>query len=90
MRAELLHKAAELSRRGEPYVLATVVWRQAPSSAQRGDSALVTADGAFLYVVGAGANMVSVFSVDGGNLTEIAASPVAMPSGGTPFGLVVI
>jgi xanthine dehydrogenase accessory factor len=47
MRAELLQRAAELSRRGEPYVLATVVWRQAPSSAQRGDAALITAEGAF-------------------------------------------
>jgi xanthine dehydrogenase accessory factor len=47
MRAELLQMAAELARRGEPFVLATVTWRQPPSSAQRGDTAVLTADGAF-------------------------------------------
>ncbi|HEV8631213.1 MAG TPA: XdhC family protein [Thermoanaerobaculia bacterium] len=47
MRADLLQRAAELARRGEPFVLAVVTWRQPPSSAQRGDSALITADGAF-------------------------------------------
>ena len=47
MRAELLQLAAELARAGTPFVMATVVWRQAPSSAQRGDGAIVTADGTF-------------------------------------------
>lgn len=47
MRADLLALAAELSRREEPYVLAVVTWRRPPSSAQAGDTALVTADGAF-------------------------------------------
>ncbi|HEX6202148.1 MAG TPA: XdhC/CoxI family protein, partial [Thermoanaerobaculia bacterium] len=44
MRADLLALAAELSRREEPYVLAVVTWRRPPSSAQAGDTALVTAD----------------------------------------------
>lgn len=47
MRKDLLNLAAELSRRGEPYALATVVRREAPSSAHAGDAALVTADGTF-------------------------------------------
>ena len=47
MRAELLQLAAELSQRGEPFVLAVVVRRQAYSSAQRGDMALITADGSY-------------------------------------------
>lgn len=47
MRPELLAMAAELSRREEPYVLAVVTWRRPPSSAQTGDSALITADGGF-------------------------------------------
>jgi len=47
MRAELLQLAASLTRRGEPFVLAVVVRRRPPSSAQVGDLALVTASGVF-------------------------------------------
>lgn len=47
MRRDLLDLADELTARGEPFVLATVVRREAPSSAHAGDSALVTRDGAF-------------------------------------------
>ena len=36
--------AAELSARGEPFVLATVVWRRAPSSGKEGATALITPD----------------------------------------------
>jgi xanthine dehydrogenase accessory factor len=42
---EILDQAAELSRRGEEFALATVVWRQAPSSGQTGSRALITATG---------------------------------------------
>ena len=41
----LLARAADLERRGEPYVLATVVRCQAPTSAKPGAKALVRADG---------------------------------------------
>jgi xanthine dehydrogenase accessory factor len=47
MRPDLLILCAELVRREEPFVLATVVRRQAASSAQQGDGAIVTADGTF-------------------------------------------
>jgi len=47
MRAELLELAADLSRRGEPFVLAMVVRREAYSSAQQGDMAVITADGQY-------------------------------------------
>jgi len=47
MRPDLLTLAAELVRRQEPFVLATVVRRQPASSAQQGDGALITADGEF-------------------------------------------
>jgi xanthine dehydrogenase accessory factor len=47
MRAELLQLAADLSRRGEPYVLAMVVRRESYSSAQQGDMAVITADGQY-------------------------------------------
>lgn len=41
---EVLERARELADRGEEFALATVVWRQAPSSGQTGARALVTAD----------------------------------------------
>src|SRR5262249_48920890 len=44
MQLELLHLASELVRRGAPFVLATVVARTPPTSAQVGDTALVTRD----------------------------------------------
>jgi xanthine dehydrogenase accessory factor len=47
MRAELLALAAELARKGEPFVLAMVVRREAYSSAQQGDMAVITADGVY-------------------------------------------
>ena len=45
MRADLLALATTLASRGEPFALATVVRREAPSSARTGDSALITRDG---------------------------------------------
>ncbi len=45
MRQDVLELAAELSRRGEPFALATVVWRRAPSSGKEGATALITLDG---------------------------------------------
>jgi xanthine dehydrogenase accessory factor len=37
--------AAELARQGEPFALATVVWRQGPSSSRQGSRAIITAAG---------------------------------------------
>jgi xanthine dehydrogenase accessory factor len=45
MTEDLLQLRQDLSRRGEPFALATVVWRRAPSSAQPGNQAIVTAAG---------------------------------------------
>ncbi|MFT4286569.1 XdhC family protein [Nocardioides sp.] len=42
---DVLGRARELSEAGEPFALATVVWRQAPSSGHVGSRAIVTADG---------------------------------------------
>jgi len=47
MRPELLRLAADLSARGESFALATVIRRQAPSSAVVGDSAVITRSGDF-------------------------------------------
>jgi xanthine dehydrogenase accessory factor len=48
----LLDLASELARRGEPFVMATVIARSPPVSAHVGDAALVTADGGFHGWVG--------------------------------------
>lgn len=45
--------------------------------------------GDFLYVVDAGAAKVSAFAVAGGTLTELPSSPIAIPGGAAPFGIVV-
>ncbi len=42
---QILEQAAVMSRRGESFALATVVWRQGPSSSQPGSRAIITADG---------------------------------------------
>jgi xanthine dehydrogenase accessory factor len=42
---EPIRLAAELLERRQPFVLATVVWRRAPSSGQRGSQAVITPDG---------------------------------------------
>jgi xanthine dehydrogenase accessory factor len=44
VKPDVLALAAELSGRGEPFVLATVVWRRAPSSGKEGATALITPD----------------------------------------------
>ena len=44
MRPEVLELAARLSREGEPFVLATVVWARAPSSGKAGSTALIRTD----------------------------------------------
>jgi xanthine dehydrogenase accessory factor len=44
VKPDVLRLAADLSARGEPFVLATVVWRRAPSSGREGATALITPD----------------------------------------------
>lgn len=41
----IVERAGELARQGEKFALATVVWRQAPSSGHQGARAIITADG---------------------------------------------
>lgn len=41
----VLERAVELAQSGEPFVLATVVWREGPSSGQQGSRAIYTASG---------------------------------------------
>jgi len=42
---DLIERAAELHRRHQPYVMATVVWARGPSSGKQGASALIEVDG---------------------------------------------
>jgi len=42
---DVLEQAGELTRRGQAFALATVVWRQGPSSGQQGSRAIITAEG---------------------------------------------
>ncbi len=49
----------------------------------------VAPDGRNAYVVDSGTDQVSAFAVSGGDLTELTSSPIALPAGGVPFGIVV-
>jgi xanthine/CO dehydrogenase XdhC/CoxF family maturation factor len=52
MNKQLLERAAELARRGESFALAVVVRRGPYSSSQRGDMAIITADGSYGWLGG--------------------------------------
>src|SRR5258708_4847793 len=41
----VLERAGELARSGQTFALATVVWRQGPSSSKQGSRAIITAEG---------------------------------------------
>jgi len=53
------------------------------------EDARLSPDGSTLWVVDAGANAVSGFSVNNGTLTELPSSPTAAPAGAKPAGIVV-
>jgi 6-phosphogluconolactonase len=65
------------------------------STTLRGGPGLGTFDlgvdpsGRNLYVVDANKGLVSMLAVDGGRLTELLSSPVALPAGASPFGLAI-
>jgi xanthine dehydrogenase accessory factor len=62
----VLERAIELSKRGEAFALATVVWRMGPSSGQDGSRAIVTASGeVYGWVGGACAEPVLVREAQG-------------------------
>jgi xanthine dehydrogenase accessory factor len=48
----VVERAGELARRGEEFALATVVWRQGPSSGQQGARAIVTPSGELFGWIG--------------------------------------
>ena len=52
--------------------------------------ARLSPDGSTLSVTGGSGHVVSTFAVDGGHLSELAGSPVALPADASPTGLVVL
>lgn len=52
--------------------------------------ARLSPDGSLLSVTGGRSHVLSTFTVNGGQLTELATSPVALPADSTPVGLVVL
>jgi 6-phosphogluconolactonase len=53
------------------------------------EDARLDPSGASLYVVDTGSDALSAFTVNGGSLSELASSPVSLPTGAHPFGIVV-
>ncbi|MFZ0971637.1 MAG: beta-propeller fold lactonase family protein [Solirubrobacteraceae bacterium] len=51
--------------------------------------ARLSPDGRWLFVDESSAHAVGAFAVDGGNLTELAGSPTALPAGAAPAGVAV-
>jgi len=52
MNRELLELAADLSRRHQPFLTATVVWARGPSSGKRGSAAIIQPDGNVMGWIG--------------------------------------
>jgi xanthine dehydrogenase accessory factor len=52
MNRELVELAAELSRRHEPFLVATVVWARGPSSGKRGSAAIIRPGGEVIGWIG--------------------------------------
>src|SRR5215467_7920049 len=97
-RTDLLARAEDLRQARTPYVLATVVRAQRPTSAKPGDSALILADGTLDGFVG-GTCAESTVRLQGLRLLETGAStllritpevPVEEPAGSADEGLIVV
>ncbi|HUC59757.1 MAG TPA: XdhC family protein [Streptosporangiaceae bacterium] len=98
---QVMERAAELERRGEPFALATVVWRQGPSSSQLGSRAIITTSGELVGWIGGACAEPSVIRhareviADGRPRLLLLGSPDELPSGATfggqlPEGMTVV
>ena len=89
----VLEQASELTRRGETFALATVVWRQGPSSGQQGSRAIITAGGELHGWIGGACAEPAVIREARQVITEgsprllLLGSPEQFPSGGQPGGI---
>ena len=68
---DVLEEAGELTRRGQPFALATVVWRQGPSSGQQGSRAIITAGGDLHGWIGGACAEPVVIRSDPGNTDRV-------------------
>ena len=86
----VLERAGELTRRGEAFALATVVWRQGPSSGQQGSRAIITATGELHGWIGGACAEPAVIREARQVITEgsprllLLGSPEQVPSTGQP------
>jgi xanthine dehydrogenase accessory factor len=98
---QVMEQAAELERRGEPFALATVVWRQGPSSSQLGSRAIITTSGELVGWIGGACAEPSVIRQarevisDGQPRLLLLGSPDELPSGARfgghlPDGMTVV
>ncbi len=98
---QVMEQAAELERRGEPFALATVVWRQGPSSSQLGSRAIITTSGELTGWIGGACAEPSVIRqareviTDGRPRLLLLGSPDELPSGARfggqlPEGMTVV
>jgi xanthine dehydrogenase accessory factor len=92
---QVMEQAAELARRGEPFALATVVWRQGPSSGQLGSRAIITASGELHGWIGGACAEPSVIRQAREVITEARARLLLLGtseqfSGAVPEGMTVV
>jgi xanthine dehydrogenase accessory factor len=98
---QVMERAAELERRGEAFALATVVWRQGPSSSQLGSRAIITTSGELLGWIGGACAEPSVIRqakqviTDGQPRLLLLGTPDQLPSaarygGSLPEGMTVV
>jgi xanthine dehydrogenase accessory factor len=91
----VLEEMGELTRRGEAFALATVVWRQGPSSSQPGSRAIITAAGELHgWIGGACAEPVVIreaqrVMADGTARLLLLGTPEQF-GGGVPDGMIVV
>ncbi len=91
----VLERASELARSGQAFALATVVWRQGPSSSKQGSRAIITVDGQLQgWIGGACAEPVVIreakqVMADGGARLLLLGAPDQF-GGAVPEGMTVV
>ena len=74
--AAVMARAVELVEAGESFTMATVVWRQAPSSGQHGSRAIVTAQGELFGWIGGACAERQPVEVNGGLVDGACSTPL--------------
>ena len=91
----VLEQAAELARRGEAFALATVVWRQGPSSGKEGSRAIITSSGDVLGWIGGACAEPAVISearrvIESGDARLLLLGSPEQFGGAVPRGMAVV